>query len=280
MTAATIVRGGQDCGCRRCSRSWRDGAARAGSARPLMSGAEAALLGAAMPGGGGGGRGERPAAARSRLAQRRRADAVVPAARRHSRAPPRPYRGPRAAAIGGDTVEANLRSSRWPREDARARAARVSAPRAIDLAGQAGRGAGGRAADSRRTAALRRRPRGLSDALRRLSPARWPRPRTVAPPLVGSEFALGPAGNRGPHRAQRQGRTHRPDAAARLRARATTRSRPRSPTSAASGATPLAGRSGDRQGRPRTVDRRDPPMDGGRAGAAAPGAILMLNAEC
>ncbi len=60
MTAATIVRGGQDSRLQEVFTLVADGARPAWQRAALMSGAEAALLGAAMPGGGGGGAWSRP----------------------------------------------------------------------------------------------------------------------------------------------------------------------------------------------------------------------------
>ena len=90
MTTATIVRGGQDGPVQECSRSWRRPRGPRWQRSAVLRGAEAALLGAAMPGGGRwrarGGVETGPGAARER--RRRRARAAAPVARRRSRERP------------------------------------------------------------------------------------------------------------------------------------------------------------------------------------------------
>ena len=256
MTAATIVRGGQDPGLQEVFALVADSGRPAWQRAALMSGAEAALLGAPMPGGGGGTRGA------GRGAQQ--AGATAPGGRGGPGSSPAFPRGaagsyrvdPKGGRdLGGGTVEGTC-ARRAGREQGRrsARAACVSASGAIDLAGEAWRSTGRRAADGRRTATLCRRPRGLSDAVRRVSPARRPRPRARRAAARRVRVRSRPGGNRGPYRSQRQGRIHRPDATARLRAERRADGGHAHLHSTGVGSHRVSRHAGHRQGRPRTVD--------------------------
>ena len=196
MTAATIVRGGQDSRLQEVFTLVADGARPAWQRAALMSGAEAALLGAAMPGGGGGGRGA------GRGAQQ--AGATAPGGRGGPGSSPAFPRGAapgRSASTPGTAAISAVALSREPALVALAgnKDADPFAPRASALLarltwpgkpGAAPAAAPLTAEEQQRFVAGREVYQTLCAACHQ--PDGRGR-ELVAPPLVGSEFALGPA---------------------------------------------------------------------------------------
>jgi len=200
MTAATIVRGGQDSRVQDLFVLVADSARPAWQRAALMSGAEVALLGAAMPGGGGGGRGGGRGTGRGA----QQAGATAAGGRGgpgSSPAFPRGAAAVRTELTPGSAAVSAIALSREPALVALAGATDgdALAPRATALLarltwpgkpGAAPAAAPLTAEEQQRFAAGREVYQTLCAACHQ--PDGRGR-ELVAPPLVGSEFALGPA---------------------------------------------------------------------------------------
>ena len=211
MTAAAIVRSADETAVQSLMQTIAADAAPAWQRSAMLRGAEVTLLAAAMPGGGGGGRGAGTGTAPDARPGSRSGPGGAPAFARTEPAAPRAA-NVRALKLGREPALMALAAQDKGEFGTRAAAvlARVAwpgKPPAADAAPPL------TAEEQQRFEAGREVYQSLCSACHQPDGAGR---ENVAPSLIGSDAGAGRPRRPGPHRAQRQGRTRRLDAATRI----------------------------------------------------------------